>query len=329
MKNENNLLLSYFIIVVLLVCTVYFWNDNNLLTLQLADRESELANVHAELGAKDIFVAEAKQDLLDLRRSITDVQNSLNESTQWFTDNSRMSGSLENFTADVEDACITDTVLDLACIKDEMSNRLDFRFRSEWEDRLYSIDEMVGRQGGDCDDYSLFMKAMLNTMKEDKIAANLSARNNNLHAVFMGLGDERSPYDTSDMEYVGDLQSIYPIAICYTLSAHEEAISGHCIDALSTVPIESLDDLAKLDGAQTFDPQDGTYTGEIGDEFYICQDGETDCERNRDSVTVVITDGDIYEFKEGRWNYLGQYEVSIETMLGQVDGTLSRCEAWD
>jgi hypothetical protein len=329
MKNENNILLSYFIIVVLLVCTAYFWNDNNLLRLQLADRESELTNAHAELGAKDIFVMEARQDLLDLKRDITAVQDSLNESTQWFTDNSRMSDSLGDFTAQVEDACVTDAILDLACIENEMSKNLGFRFKSEWDDRLYSIDEMVEREGGDCDDYALFMKALLNTLKEDGVEAGLSARKHGgMQATFTRFDKDNST-DDSDREDIGDLQSVYPIALCYTMSAFEGEISGHCINALSTVPVESADDLQKLDGAKAFDPQDGVYKGVVGEEFYICEDGEKDCELRRDSLCVVVTDEDIYEFKDSRWNNLGQYDSRIGIMLGQVDGTLSQCAVWD
>ncbi len=326
MKSENSLLLSYFIIVVLLACTAYFLNENNLLRLQLADRESEVAAVHAEMGAKDIFVIEARQDLIDFRHNVTAVQDAVDRSREWFTNNSRMPPSLFNFTSQAETVCAANGTFALGCINSAMQEDLGFRFLSEWTDRLYSIPEMIDRGGGDCDDYSLFAMALLNSMKEDGVRADLRVGEaRGVEAVLLGLGENDSSTGTS----AGDLQAVYPMAMCYTISSRNEDISGHCINILSRSRVESIDELEKLNGSMTFDPQNGDFTGLVGDDFHICADGDTGCELRRDSINIVMTGDDIYEFKDGRWKSLGENKKKLDAVLGKVDGTLAMPEAWE
>lgn len=330
MKNENNLLLSYFIIVVLLACTVYFLNENNLLRMQLADRESEVAAVNAEMGAKEIFVIDAKQELMDFRRNITQVEEKVDDSRKWFMGNSHMPDSLGNFTSQVRTRCIENGTLRLPCIEDRMATDLDYKFKGEWTDRLYPIDEMIERTGGDCDDYSLFAMALLNTMKEDGVAAELGAvEEANPRISFFGRGEDESEDSSDGSMSIGSLQSVYPVEICYTISSSGDAISGHCIVALSPVPIESADDLQKLNGSATFDPQNGEFGGTIGDEYGVCKDGDEGCELRSGNMNIVVTEDDIYEFKDGEWKYFGKYEKQIDTILGTMDATLTSTESWD
>jgi len=327
-NQETNILLAYFIMVVLLACTLYFLNENNLLRLQLADREAELSAVHAELGAKDVFVTEARVELVEFRNEIDRLGKGLNESGDWIQNNSVLSGSLESVATDVEQNCIINGTLDLACISKEMEKTMGFRYITEWEDRLFSLEEMAAREGGDCDDYALFAKALLNTMKDRNVSVGLAARNVTGSSIF-SLVDLNGTFNSSESVSVGDLDSVYPVAICYTISSRGEAIGGHCVNAMSAAPIESVEDLEKLEGAPTFDPQNGKFTGIVGEDFHLCVDGETDCDHKRTSIGTIVTDTDLYEFKDDSWKSPGRYKDVMDGMLERIDATLSRTDAWD
>ncbi len=289
---------------------------------ELGERTQELNETRQELAGAITLLNETKDEFLQLKDEVLEIEESVNSSIQWFRDNSVVPPQpvLSSFMNRIESKCIDDNTLNLACIPFVMDLKLDFNYRFEYPDRLYSIEEMVGNKGGDCEDYSLFLKAVLNELREDNLRLKGWESSDDEFIVYETA--EEYWYYWGDSHYFGKLWETYPYVICYTTTYSETVYEGHCVVALSYENISSAGDFADFEGSEIFEPQDGKYLGEIGEALAVCMEGQEDCEKRINHINFVIADDDLYQFTEGRWKSYKLYQKSASALHEDIEYVL-------
>lgn len=285
----------------------------------VTELESELDDAEAELKDAKSALAEAKDEIGDIREEAIELQDTINESIQWFRDNAALPHLLryDRFMSKVGRGCESGGKLNLACVSFLMENELDILYRDDPGDRLYSIEEIVQRGGGDCEDFSLFFKAVLNGLDG---GLRLEAWENGAgrYDVY-GEGSRVWYYEDADGRELGRLGAMRPYAACYYYDTEGPEWLGHCIIMLTGADISSPSDItdAGLADAVFFEPQSGEYMGRMGEEFHACETGDDEC--GDFGITFIITDGDLFQFSEGRWNYYGGHLQRTDEMLSELD----------
>jgi Skp family chaperone for outer membrane proteins len=294
-------------------------------TIEVEGLSEQLNESEAELEETKNTLSEATEDIARIREEAVAIDGQINESIQWFRNNSALPSTLkaDRFMNKVEKSCENDGVLKLACITYLMENELGFSYKDDpTGDRLYSIDEIIARKGGDCEDYSLFFKALLNRMKQEDLE---------IEAWTGGMGEYVIYQDPSSGRYwyfentrgvgVGNTRDSNPYAVCYFYDTGGEMRIGHCVIMLTDRTIETPEDItnANLAGSALFEPQDGHYMGKVGNEFSVCEGGDASCDFEDDALAFIITDSDLYQFNDGKWNYYEGRRVEISGLLSRLD----------
>jgi hypothetical protein len=168
------------------------------------------------------------------------------------------------------------------------------------EDHLQSLKETIDLGWGDCEDYSLLFKAVLNSMRERNASlvatAWQPAESGEFRIYPKEAPDESGPYwayTKAKAALLGQLSNYY--VVCYTMTP----TSGHCIVAMSGNQVNDSSQVPLLDGAELFEPQSGGYRGRMGESLYIC--GQQGCRNTGGRVWLVISDSDLYIYGDGGW----------------------------
>lgn len=279
------------------------------LSQDLNDTEEELNETRAELASKETSLEEAQERFEELKEEIEDAESSLNDTLQWLQENSHMSMQTENFIDYSDRKCVDGNDLNLACVPLFMDMYLDFVYVEEPNDKLNSIDEMIAKGGGDCEDFSLFLKALIN---DYDVNANLLAWEEGAGRFVIHETDTRQwYYDDAEPVNLGKLKNYHPVVFCY-VTQYTFRLEGHCIVALPEKEITDVGELSYLEGAGTFEPQNGRYTGTIGEDFRLCDDSP--CGTSPDDSIIVITDSDIYQFIDNEWESIGQQKDNLDAL---------------
>ena len=289
---------------------------------QITSLQQQLVQTESDLQAAETTLQEAEEEISAIKDETEDMAERIEQSIDWFSSNSELPSTLkvDRFINKAEDGCIDGDELNLGCISYLMAEELEFSYKLDPEgDTLYSIDDIVERKGGDCEDYSLFFKAVLNHIGEDL----------KLEAWEPGTGryELYTDYETQTIWYYDDTDGkkihgdLNPYVACYYYDRYGEVWIGHCIIMLTEQEIDSPDSISMetLSDAQFFEPQDGKYMGTMGDQFGTCYDGEENCEDEFNNIVFIITDGDLFEFSNNRWNYYGGYLERTETILEDLE----------
>ena len=294
----------------------------NATKLQLANREEELNETIQQLQLTGDLLNQTKAKFNNLKTEISSMEQSINDSIQWFRGNSLLPSSIDFFTYRVESYCIVDGTFKLGCVNYLMQDKLQYGYIYEDPDRLYSIDEMLKRHGGDCEDYSLFLKAVLNTMKTLQPTAQVQAWTPGAgqYIIFEEQNGSKTIqwFVNGEATNMGRLSDLNPYIVCFAVDQN----SGHCIVALAQNSISSIADLQQLNGAGLFEPQNGAYMGEIGKQLAVCKDGQQGCDRTPQYISFVITDDDLYQFKDGRWKSYHVYLQDASSLGSSIGSAL-------
>ncbi len=296
----------------------------NATAASLSQAEDELNSIREELERNAISLAQAREEFASLRENLSGMEESLNEDVQWFRDNSRLPDSASYFVQYVMDKCVNDSSLNLGCVALFMEKRVGFRYIDEQNDRLYTIDEMVARGGGDCEDYSLFVKALLNSLPDGSNDLWLLGWKHGSGQFLAYRSDSGTEWHYPGQGvYLGRLDETSPYAICYLTDLSGPVPMGHCVVALAGGVIESVADLSNLDGAVALEPQNGAYTGYVGNggQYHLCTDGERSCGGTPGEIFIVMTNDDLYEFKNGKWESFGTYRAQAEALRERLAAT--------
>lgn len=285
-----------------------------------------LNETEAELEETRDTLAEASDEISRIREEALEMDEQINESIAWFKDNAELPETLkaDRFVNHVEKSCVGDSTLRLACVSYLMKEDLGFMYKDDpTGDRLYSIEEIITRRGGDCEDYSLFYKALLNRFEGEDLSLEAWTTGTGRYVIYEDTSTGRYwYYDDSDGITLGNAKVEKPYVACYFYGMEGETRVGHCIIMLANSTIDSPDDITnkKLDGAMLFEPQDGQYMGSIGDEYTVCEEGDETCDMEDYSLTFIITDSDLFEFSGGEWDYYAGSHEDIGTLIARLDG---------
>jgi hypothetical protein len=294
------------------------------LSARLADIEElreQLNESASELEETRGALEEAEEDIARIRDEAEEMDERINESIAWFRDNAELPSGLktDRYVRLVEKHCEDGGTLNLACASYLMGEELEFTYKDDpGADRLYSIDEIVQRKGGDCEDYALFFKALLARFRDDDLGMEAWEGGGGRYVVYEDASSGRYwYYDDAEGRTIGNTRTDNPYAVCYFYDTEGDTRIGHCIIMLSGREIETPDDITNenLDGAALFEPQDGSYMGAVGDEFTVCEDGDSDCDGRDYALAFIITGSDLFEFSEGEWSYYAGREGEVQDLL--------------
>ena len=300
-------------------------NELHLTRMDLNETSEELEDTRDELRETQGSLEEAMEEFVQLRDEVVGIEESVNSSIQWFRDNSVLPRSMNHFFWESDAGCRDGSTLKLACISFLMEKELAFTYKSEYPDQLLSIDQMINKPGGDCEDFSLFLKAYLNRLKATPADRELEAWDESGHRyVIFEEEDGTNWYVWGSGHPLGSLQDLNPYAICFTTRYEAETFEGHCIVALSEKEITSVEDMQNLNGAETFEPQNGQYEGMVGGQYQVCQEGDTLCDRVPGSIIFVIADDDLYQFIDGEWVSYELYGEKASELEQKIDGMVER-----
>jgi len=295
--------------------------------LDLLSVQQELEELQLELEDASTSLEEAQAEFESLKEEVEDVENTIEESMSWFEDNAQLPESMgSSFTSNLQSKCVDSDQLNLACIEHMMMLKYGFHYISDRKDRLFTLEEMAARHGGDCEDYSLFMKAILNSYKEMDPGVELLGWAPGSGEFIFYESSSRYWYYNGDGVELGELGDLYPTVVCYVTSYSSSGLMGHCVVALSDSDINSAEDIYALDGADVFEPQSGEYLGEISTDsdsdqaFNICT-GDENCGTNVNDLIIIITNNDYYKMENGEWEGFSTALESIEEFLAELENT--------
>lgn len=303
-------------------------------TRQRQAAESALAAAMSNVAEREAELAAQAARLEDMKREFRSLQNDINDSMGWFRDNSVLkpdvSWNLDIIAPRVIEDCVDGSDLNLACINHILERMATIRYRSDvvfnQSDHLQSLAETAARGSGDCEDYSLLFKAILNTVREKQGGLRIVAWEQGGGQNFVvypkaslnrGLDEPYWYYPDAHGVDVGALDERHAYVICYTRTAAE----GHCTLALSNGEVGNSSQLANLNGAAVFEPQDGAYYGQVGAEFTVCDPSRwRACATTPNTITIVITDSDLYKVRDGKWVGYGDYAQEVSDATQNLSG---------
>ena len=292
--------------------------------------QSALDEAQHNLTSAQYRIQTQTQSIRQLLAEISDTQSTLNSTWQWLKDNAYLpvnfSWNSDIFKQRISEDCIDLGNLNLGCISYRMeSTALSLRYKTDIAagkvDHLQSLEETIQREGGDCEDYALFVKATLNSIQ---------AENKNLQAVAWASAhgefviyprasahpDSYFYYPNASAVDMGSLDNLHPYVVCYSVGS-----SGHCTLALSDHPIYSSSQVGSLEGARVFEPQNGEYLGTVGKEFSVCEPSAGDCQQRLNDIFLIISDDDIYQASSGRWTGQVDYTQKLSLLQSEFENS--------
>ncbi|MFH0884242.1 MAG: hypothetical protein V1861_00860 [Candidatus Micrarchaeota archaeon] len=297
----------------------------NVSEAEVLELEGRLNESEEELEQTKNTLSEATEEIDRIRSEALAMDEQINESISWFKDNSALPSTLktDRFVNKVEKSCVDEGTLNLGCVSYLMEEDLGFMYKNDpTGDRLYSIDEIITRRGGDCEDYSLFFKALLSRFADDDLEIEAWTDGIGRYVIFEDTSTGKYwYYDNTDGKVIGNTETSNPYAVCYFYGMEGDTRIGHCVIMLTNATISSPEDISDtaLAGAEMFEPQDGHYLGRIGKEFFACSQGDEGCDEEDYHLTFVITDSDLFQFSDGKWNYYEGRHQDIGELLERLD----------
>ena|GEM_PF-5475444 len=244
---------------------------------QFQEEYIELQEQYEEKAAEyELLVGEIENFELDLQ-----------EKMYWYTENADFGGETKGFLSRIDTKCIENDVLNMPCVSYVLDER-NYKYRSEGKDYIKSLDEFEKDRGGDCEDWSIFVKAIINEIAAEYGVDELRVVDFNRPGYFEVYSDDGITYYYSYADInmkIEDLQvACFPVGGGY----------GHC---------------ALVSEDVIFEPQDGSYLAraEWDGESYLIQDGGF--------VEVLIDDEDIHVDTGEGWVSYASFIEKIELIL--------------
>jgi len=156
--------------------------------VELAEARADIRALSAELNATKNRVEELEQDFEQFQQEYIELQSQyeekaeeyeqllseigefeadLQEKMYWYTANSDFGGEAKGFLSRVRSRCIDGDTLNMPCVA-VMLEQKGFSYVSEGNDYIKSLEEFEDEDGGDCEDWSIFVKAIINEMVEEE-----------------------------------------------------------------------------------------------------------------------------------------------------------------
>jgi len=280
---------------------------------QLAEAERQINESRSDLAAQ-------QQKEKEIAAGLAALEADINESIAWFRENAYMpknySWAGDIFMKRVPEDCVDKGNLNLACISHLMENTaFAIHYRTGGlpgnANHFKGVKGTIDSGWGDCKDYSLLFKAILNSVRD--LGGNLTAvawqpAESGEFRVYPkdtpGSNEPYWVYSNAKAAPMGQLSHAY--VVCYTV----DPTIGHCTVALSGVEINESSQVPLLQGAEVFEPQSGRYLGKVGSALPLCID--YGCRQEPDRIWFVISDSDIYIYQQGGWAGYADYLVRVQ-----------------
>jgi hypothetical protein len=287
----------------------------------LSRLQRELRQTAQALNASRESLASQAQMADELAANFTALESSINSSMSWFRENARMPSNYswagDIFMKRAMEDCVDQGSLNLACISHLMENTaFAIHYRQDTVsgsfDHLQGVKETIDLGWGDCEDYSLIFKAILNSVRGQNSSISFLAWRPAASGEFRiypketpGSTEPYWAYQNAQAVQLGTLANAY--VICYSV----DAASGHCTVALSGALVNGSSQVLQLQGSEVFEPQSGRYLGKIGESLSICTDSS--CRQSFGKIWLVISDSDLYVYGQGGWQGYADYLSRVQS----------------
>jgi len=280
--------------------------NNSILSRKLLEQEAKIGelennktHLEEELKKNYATVEELKEDYNALYENFTNFELRANDSMSWFRNNSRL-GEQEPVRI-AEYWCVREDAFNYPCEVFYLKKYYSWGYAEDlYGDRLFSLEEILERKGGDCEDWSLFAKALLNRMKEGYGGENafwlMEKEGGKRFELFEEGNGTLWYYPDMKKKEFGKLKDWQFLVVCH---------DSHCVNAFTNSSIEITPE--NLEFIHVFEPQNGEYVGE-GKDFGVCS--ESACDKNK-NIWLFITDEDMYVFEDS-WESYGLYSKYAE-----------------
>ncbi len=234
---------------------------------------------------------EAKvEEYSQLIGQLEDFEEGLEEKMYWYSENADFGGRNRNFLNTIEGECINGDTLNMPCVA-IMLDQKGFEYVGEGTDKIKSLDEFEDAGGGDCEDWSIFVKAIINELAREEGVSELEI-------VHFGKPGRTDIYEDGNTIYYYPYGSVI-VGIedlnvaCFPVSYGK----GHC---------------ALISEDVLFEPQDGSYLSGVGwegEDLLINTGGE---------IEILIDDMDIHVRDEEGWVSYSYFIERIQSALDEI-----------
>ncbi|MDD2477364.1 MAG: hypothetical protein PHW45_00055 [Candidatus ainarchaeum sp.] len=276
-----------------------------------------LKNLKTEMQ-NDINSLESNYSLLEeeydyLINDINKFRVEIQESMDWFKDNSAISNLEESKNRKVENTlnecivCEKDFCkIKTACIylKNEKTLKLKYsedKLITNELDKLQSLDSFLENRKGDCEDYALLYAAELRYLFERAEAKNKEVFIESI----IETDTKRSYYINSQYYFPEGIEGYkhvqnfkFPYVACgTTYDLQTDDFGGHCLVLVNDKKINNVDDIKEINGI-IIEPQNGLFLGIINadeDKMKVANFSLIDVNPNSDNtIYEIITENDLY-----------------------------------
>lgn len=260
--------------------------DLNATKARVTDIEEEFGEFQEQYIDLQAEYQQKVEEYAELMDQMEDFEADLQEKMYWYTENADFGGETKGFLSRMKTKCIDGNTLNMPCVTIVLENR-SFRYLSEGKDYIKSLDEFEKDKGGDCEDWSIFMKAIINELEEEEGIDELALVKHGTAGYFEVFEDDGVTYYYTDEAVYVDVENLS--VACFPVGGGY----GHC---------------ALVSDNVLFEPQEGSYLSEVywdDDEYLIKKGG---------FIEVLIDNQDISIYEGEKWI---SYSYFIEK-IGQV-----------
>jgi len=251
-------------------------------------------------------------DINSILSEFEEREKDIEESMEWFKENSELPDSFgKGNWMKLRSMCSTagqnSCSVNLACFYLINDQYLNLKYGDDEGDTLSSLEEIISKRRGDCEDFALIYKAEFNDFLERCV-------NSETKEIEMLAWTENKSFDTITAHeffldnghrwYLPDVKTVelrdyhYANVVCGNIyDLQSQQIGGHCIIAFTKNQIVDLDNLIlELNNAPLVEPQTGEFIGYINGNANIYL---IDQNISRESyISEVITDDDYYKYNQ-------------------------------
>jgi len=264
------------------------------------DKYINLSNAYDE---KSKEFSALKDDLLSLDEKIK-------EKMIWFETNAHVNSDEEKELRSplfrIESKCVHGAYINLPCVV-VFLKKAGFSYKSDKKEHIESIDEFITNKGGDCEDWTIFVRSILNRFSDKDLI--LSKRASGERFEIYQDGSTIWYYPNMDRKRITSHNKKY-YGVCYSREK-----SGHCV--------LSVGDDFVYDGDAVFEPQTGEYIGVIdsnpnGEGLVL----KSEIDHIIYPVVLVITENDInvWDNEKKSWINYNILDERINAMLSEYNG---------
>ncbi len=288
-------------------------------TVEIEGLEGQLAQVRREAARAGSESEQLSQELKNALNQTQAVLGAIDKIRSWISTNAEINNKNSTWAID---RCRQGNSFNLACLVFKLGRRYGIKYAADKGDKLEGIYEFLKSGKGDCEDFSMLIKAFLNGVKKERPDLRVLAWKQGTGRFVVYRNDDGSYwyYDNAESIELGKLRGLKPAMVCYGIN---DSV-GHCVVALMD---KNITDPGSIIGAHVIEPQTGEYLGTIGNSSISgLNRGPCTNEEYPICVYYIITDDDAWIYSvnsNARWYSLKDVEENLEKVAEQAQNTLN------